>query len=529
MTVAPRFWFLVTCADYEPWIGDCLASIEEQDHAALGLLVSCDGSTDGTEEIVRDFAARSCTLRDIRIHTHERRAGKAQRVCELMREIESRPDDVVAFLDGDDRLMHPQAARRMEIEFERGAEIAWSNFRYRQPKASGLAGAVGISRAIEPSYDVYREPYATSHLFCFRAGDFFAIAPENFLDEDGAYLRRGCDQCFTLPLLDRARTRSFVPEFFVEYNNETPWQNKGDGAAAARGVALVRKRRLLRGSARDRAIRIARDVAYRLSTLQTESGGMPEPSFYATAHAAALWMHVDPDRYASEVSLAWGRVELDRAAARATRDAEHHWEFELLASTSVDLRNDPRNRNDNRRVLNWQLLLFLIELRLGKNPRDEILDRVLANVSEDGALPDFDRAIDASASYSDQYQAFCSYLLDEIKRARPTDARVVDLADRCGRYVVERARTGDVNRDGRGRRQIFGYAAAFRVLLLRGEEALAHEVLDRLEESRWQTGLFPLCLDDAERHFGPQKGWHGYNRYFDYLAFTGLLFAELGQ
>lgn len=522
-----RFWFLVTCADFEPWIEACLESIDAQDHDELGLLIALDGPRDRSRQIVEACASRFEGIRDVRLHVHEERRGKAQRVVELMEELRFRPHDIVAFLDGDDRLIHPQAARRMEREFERGADVAWSNFIYKLPRSEGLAGRAGLCRAIPEGFDPYASEYVTSHLFCFRAADFFTIEPTNFDDAEGRRFRRGCDQCFTLPLLARSSRRVHVPEYFVEYNNQTPWQNDSDGAAAANAVEVVRARGLLRGDVTRRARAIAEAMAAQLAESQLSSGDFCQPSHYGVACACAAWLHLDRERFATQIIRA-ARFVASRQHA-ASRDAQawpgYHWEFELLASTSVGAPDDAMRRVDNTRVLNWQLLLALVDRRLGRPLRYDILERVDANLTDAG-LTDFDLRESRDLALSDQYHAFSSYLLDELRRV-DAEPRIAELSDRCAAIVLANARRGDVNSRGRGRAQIFGYAAAFRVLVARGENEVAHDVLDRLEAARWAPGLFPLCLEDKERHFGMQAGWHGYNRYFDYAAFACMLLAEL--
>ena len=255
--VAPRdaaFVVVVTCRNYAPWIESCLDSIAEQDHDSLGLLIADDGSDDASAEKIEAWLRRNPRFARAVFVRGAERGGKAQRIVELMGELRG-SRGVAAFLDGDDRLIHAQAARRMQVEFDRGADVAWSNFLYKikpsnssphrvQATASAHdpAAFVGIGEALSDDFDPYRDPYRTSHLFCFRRELFEQIPEANFKDERGAWLMRGCDQCFTLPLLFLAKRSVFVPEFFVEYNNDTPWQNAEDGRAAAAAVELVRSR-----------------------------------------------------------------------------------------------------------------------------------------------------------------------------------------------------------------------------------------------------------------------------------------------
>ena len=583
--VSPReaeFVFVVTCRNYAEWIEACLDSIAAQDHPSLGLVIADDASEDGSAELIEAWLARTPRFARSLFVRASNRGGKALRVVELMRELRG-SRGVAAFLDGDDRLIHDQAARRMQIEFDRGADVAWSNFVYKnapaRPSAAPWPAArVGISGDLTDDFDPYRDPYRTSHLFCFRRELFEKIDEANFCDEQGAWFMRGCDQCFTLPLVYLAEQRAFVPEFFVEYNNDTPWQNPVDGHAAAAAVELVRARRFVGDlnsgdeaptaeiqataaeltetssaigggqdpvispfadgpatqipaagaerelSVADRAAILGLRIADDLARAQRPDGAFEEASFYAIESSLALWARCAPLAFAEQIELASRWMQRDWLRAATTGDAECHWEFKLYACTSAGMTVDPGLRRDNRRVLNWQLLLAVVDARLGRHDQiPRVLSRIAAQMDERGRIPDFDRALaDGEAEFSDQYHAFSALLLDELAR-RDGSPMTIELSARASEWLVERVATrDDPNIDGRGRRQLFGYAAMLRLMLRLGEDGLAQRILDLLEAARWPDGRLPLCLDDPEQHLRPQSGWHGYNRWFDYYAWLGL-------
>ena len=298
---------------------------------------------------------------------------------------------------------------------------------------------------------------------------------------------------------------------------------------ASQRASARRRFRLASGRAHDlrpaeRALELGRSIAEDLAGLQCRAGGFEEATFYGVETALALWGRCDAVRYASEIDAAsrWMQSEWRRAALEG--DPECHWEFKLYACTSAGLTIDPGLRRDNRRVLNWQLLLAVVDLRLGSEKHcARVLARVAAHMDAAGRIADFDRSLSQDeGEFSDQYHAFAALLLDELAR-RSGDASAADMSARASAWVIDRVRmNADPNQDGRGRRQVFGYAAMLRLLLRLGEDALAHRILDLLDSSRWPSGRLPLCLDDAEDHFRPQPGWHGYNRWFDYSAWLGL-------
>ena len=123
------------------------------------------------------------------------------------------PREVVAWIDGDDWLTHPDVLRFVEHIYE-DPDI-WLTFgSYRC--ADGRPGCCAPYET-----DMYREePWKASHLRTFRAGLFQRIKPEDLVTEVRGKSQGAPDHAVMLPMLEMAGPLHvrFIPEVLVTYN-----------------------------------------------------------------------------------------------------------------------------------------------------------------------------------------------------------------------------------------------------------------------------------------------------------------------
>lgn len=105
---SPLISVLVPCYNQSRYIGKTLESVLAQKNVAFEILVSDDASTDGTDEIVRQFAARDARVRFIR---HEKNLGMANNWnwC-----LEQSRGGFIKFVFGDDYLTTPDALAQLQ-------------------------------------------------------------------------------------------------------------------------------------------------------------------------------------------------------------------------------------------------------------------------------------------------------------------------------------------------------------------------------------------------------------------------------
>jgi glycosyltransferase involved in cell wall biosynthesis len=113
----PRLSVVVPAYDVEEWLADSLASVLDQSHRDLEVVVVDDGSTDATGDIADGIAAADPRVRVV----HQANAGLG-----AARNVGARhaTGDLLAFVDSDD-LLHPRAYERLVGSLERtGSDVA---------------------------------------------------------------------------------------------------------------------------------------------------------------------------------------------------------------------------------------------------------------------------------------------------------------------------------------------------------------------------------------------------------------------
>lgn len=100
----PKISVIVTSFNQEAFIGDAIASVAGQDYEELEILACDDASTDGTLEVLREWAERDPR---VRVLTAEHNGGLSSN---RNRGLRAHTGELVALLDGDD-LMRPHKLR----------------------------------------------------------------------------------------------------------------------------------------------------------------------------------------------------------------------------------------------------------------------------------------------------------------------------------------------------------------------------------------------------------------------------------
>ena len=130
------------------------------------------------------------------------------------------PDDVCAWIDGDDWLAMPDALVRVAKWYADDSDLllTYGSFVTSDGDPATWQGAY------PPGADVRAHPWLASHLRTFRAGLFQRLTPED-LQLDGEWLSLGVDQAVMLPMLEMAghTRRHFCPVPLVVYNVGSSW------------------------------------------------------------------------------------------------------------------------------------------------------------------------------------------------------------------------------------------------------------------------------------------------------------------
>lgn len=116
---------IIPAFNAERWLADTIASVRDQTYSAVEVIVSDDGSTDGTLDIAN--AAADCVVRG----TGGGPGGARNAGMRVAR------GQYLQFLDADDLLAPDKIARQVAALFTSGADVAWEAFDNLVPLPNG--------------------------------------------------------------------------------------------------------------------------------------------------------------------------------------------------------------------------------------------------------------------------------------------------------------------------------------------------------------------------------------------------------
>jgi glycosyltransferase involved in cell wall biosynthesis len=106
---APKISVIVPIYNQAPFIRETVDSVLDQDYAAIELVLSDDGSTDGTSDILREYAAREPER--VKVMGSERNTGIAGA---FNRALDAHTGEYIAWLGGDDVMLPGKLSRQIE-------------------------------------------------------------------------------------------------------------------------------------------------------------------------------------------------------------------------------------------------------------------------------------------------------------------------------------------------------------------------------------------------------------------------------
>lgn len=118
MTSSPQISFLVPVYNGKPYLAQCLDSILRQDCQDAEIVICDDGSTDGSWDLMQQYAAREPRIRVLR---NARNLGLQGNFNQCLREARGK---FIKFVLQDDFLVVQDAARRQAGVLERNPEVA---------------------------------------------------------------------------------------------------------------------------------------------------------------------------------------------------------------------------------------------------------------------------------------------------------------------------------------------------------------------------------------------------------------------
>ena len=120
-------------------------------------------------------------------------------------------DDIICRIDADDYLTDLDSLYIInECYKQTSCDVAWTAHRW------GFSDK-NISNILPEQADVYKYPWVTSHFKTFRKKLIDSIPFENFTNMDGELVKRCGDQAIYLPVLHKAKKKTFIPRVMYHY------------------------------------------------------------------------------------------------------------------------------------------------------------------------------------------------------------------------------------------------------------------------------------------------------------------------
>lgn len=234
--MARKFKIVVASFNSYDFLVPSLESIAEQGHDAEVCVVD-DGSPDPR---CAKHVWEMCGEHGWQAIIHAGNQGTLFGQVEAMRALDADPDDVIVFVDGDDRLAHPEVLDRLEEVYDTtGCHMTYGS--YQSVPYSSTCGPASpyppICIAERDYRNLARWGCPFNHLRTITGRLFDRLVSTDFMFNDGRWYKAAGDTAVMLPCLELANgAHEFIPETLLLYSSENPisdWRVRGNEILAA--------------------------------------------------------------------------------------------------------------------------------------------------------------------------------------------------------------------------------------------------------------------------------------------------------
>jgi hypothetical protein len=232
--------FVIVIASFNnaPWCRQNLESVLNQDYPLFSVIYVDDASTDGTPDLVAEYLAENETDR-VAFHRNTQRVGPVSNIDRAVRGCD--PNAIIALVDGDDLLAHPQVLTRLNTIYQDpDVWVTWGQFTRFPQEDEGFCAPIPTEIVSANAFRDY--PFVASHLRTFYAGLYQRIHLADVKDSEGRFFTTAGDvaQMFALQEMAGPHGR-FVAEVLYRYNRENPLNDdKVDRAGQVRTELQIR-------------------------------------------------------------------------------------------------------------------------------------------------------------------------------------------------------------------------------------------------------------------------------------------------
>lgn len=220
--MTPRYLIVAVGRGHPEWIREALASIAWQSRPVRVHIVE-DAGGEQAQDTVVEIAKRHGWSYTLREQQHHALANQVHAINAL----EPTDDDVVVFVDLDDRLTHPNVLTIVDGAYAAGALMTYGSylpFPSNHPDALTCRPAAWYPTHIRAGRSYRQAPEQHfNHLRTISWRILKEISDAELRDRDGAYFRANTDRAIMWPALELAGDRvAFIPEILYEYRCDSP-------------------------------------------------------------------------------------------------------------------------------------------------------------------------------------------------------------------------------------------------------------------------------------------------------------------
>ncbi len=216
-----RFVFVSPMYNASQYVGQMIASIVAQSYHNWKIILIDDVSSHehklASQKIIASYQDLLVNLGqdknklEVFWNGDDPSRGKQWEVSNVLFGIAKCDDnDIICRIDADDWLTDVDALMYLNYVYNVGCEVVWTAHRW------GFSDR-NISGPIKEGADVYAWPWVSSHLKTFRKSLINDVNDQNFRGEDGNYIKRAGDQAIYLPVLHKAKHRTFINRCMYHY------------------------------------------------------------------------------------------------------------------------------------------------------------------------------------------------------------------------------------------------------------------------------------------------------------------------
>ncbi len=222
--MTPALTVILPGFDVGPWVGEALASLEQQTFSDWSAVLIDDASTDDTGEMFAAAAARDARFTLVR-HRERRGLGAARNTG-----LDLVETPYVAFLDGDDRYTATALERLVTVLDDTGSDFAVGSYVRLRPDGAGGYSSGTVQPWVAASTHPERRR-TTLHAHPAASGNIVAwskVSRTDFWHRTGLRFPEGRlyeDQVLAQRMYAAARSFDVIPDVVVE------WRERADGSS----------------------------------------------------------------------------------------------------------------------------------------------------------------------------------------------------------------------------------------------------------------------------------------------------------